>query len=363
MAKTLRVGVIGASAHGGWSRDSHIPAIERVAGLELVAVANSSQATADEAASAFGLARAYAGGQALIEQPDIDIVAVTTRVPDHHELVMAAIAAGKHVYCEWPLGRNRLEAEEMASAAQKVGVHTAIGLQLRAAPAVLQARELLVSEAIGRPLSMTVSSSTAGFGHTVAEPFLYLEDPANFANLVTIQSAHTIDLAIAIAGGLRSASALATAQYPVIHAGHAGEPRPRTTFDHLLVQAQFASGTTLGVEVAGGRPPPTPFWLEVVGERGVLRLDGGAPRGVQSGTLTLSLNGQEQQLKASPFAELPASAVNVAHCYERLRDDIESGNFTCAGFAHAADLTRLIEDLLESSRNGRRTKAAGWPLA
>ncbi len=362
MTTTLRVGVIGASVHGGWARDSHIPAIRAVPELELVAVATNSQQTADDAAAAFGVAKAYVGGRALIDRAEIDVVAVTTRVPDHFELVMAAIAAGKHVVCEWPLGRSRAEAEEMAAAARQAGVHTAIGLQLRAAPAVLRARQLLLAGEIGRLLSVTVSSSTAGFGPKVAAPFLYLEDPSNFANLVSIQSAHTIDLAIALVGGLESASALATTQYPIIFAGDSGEPRARTTFDHLLVHGRLsAGGAALAMEVAGGRPPETPFWLEMTGEHGVLRLDGGAPRGVQSGTLALSLNGQEQLLPASALSALPASAVNVAYAYSSLRNDIASGRFTCAGFDHAAALTRLVEDLLESSRSGKRALAAHWP--
>jgi predicted dehydrogenase len=46
----------------------------------------------------------------LVMQPDIDVVAVTVKVPHHRELVSAALAAGKAVYCEWPLGRDLHEA-------------------------------------------------------------------------------------------------------------------------------------------------------------------------------------------------------------------------------------------------------------
>ena len=54
--------------------------------------------------------KAYAAGQALIADPEIDVVTVATRVPDHRALVLAALAAGKHVYSEWPLGRSSAEA-------------------------------------------------------------------------------------------------------------------------------------------------------------------------------------------------------------------------------------------------------------
>ena len=99
----LRVGVIGANAKSGWARESHIPAIQGLAGLELAAVATRTQETADAASNAFHVP-AYDNGLELASASDIDVVVVATRVPDHSEMVLAALASGKHVYCEWPLG-------------------------------------------------------------------------------------------------------------------------------------------------------------------------------------------------------------------------------------------------------------------
>ncbi len=360
MTKPLRVGIIGASATGGWARDGHVPAVQGLDGLELVAVATNGQATADAAARAYGVP-GFASGMALVQAEGIDLVAVTTRVPDHRALVLAALAAGRHVYCEWPLGLDVAQAEEMAQAAQSAGVHAAIGLQLRASPVVRRARALVAQGALGRVLSAGVFSATAGFGPDVPAPYLYLEEPGNFANLVTIQGAHTTDLAIAVAGALADASALATTQYPEIRAGEHGEPRPRTTFDHLLLQARLTNGAALSVEVAGGRPPETPFHLELVGEKATLALAGGAARGFQSGRLTLSLDGVAQAVDEGELAGLPDAAANVAGVYAGLRDDIRDATAHTPGFRHAARLTRLIEDILASSREGRRIKATGWP--
>ena len=361
MAKPVRVGIIGANAEGGWARDGHVPAVQALDGLEFVAVATNSQTTADAAARAFGVPAAYGSGIDLIRAPDIDLVTVATPAPGHRDLVMAALAAGKHVYSEWPLGAGMGETEEMAAAASAAGVHTAIGLQLRGSPVVRRARELIGSGAAGRVLSVSVYSTTAGFGPDVPKPYLYLEVPENFANLVTIQGAHTLDLAIMVAGALEDLSALATAQYPEIKAGDAGERQPRTTFDHLLLQSRLVAGGTLSVEVAGGRPPETPFRLDVVGEAGTLRLDGGAARGFQSGRLRLLLDGVPQPVDEGELAAMPDAAANVAGVYAALRDDIARGTFTVAGFGHAVKLTRLVTDLLSSSRTGSRTDAVGWP--
>ncbi len=98
-----------------------------------------------------------------------------------------------------------------------------------------------------------------------------------------------------------------------------------------------------------------------MGEAGTLRLDGGAARGFQSGRLRLSLDGVPQDVDEGELAAMPDAAANVAGVYAALRDDIARSTFTVAGFSHAVKLTRLVTDLLSSSRTGSRTEAVGWP--
>ncbi len=220
---------------------------------------------------------------------------VAVKVPDHRELVLAALAAGKHVYCEWPLGRDLAETAQLARAAGSAGVHVAIGLQTRMNPVTRRARELILSGAIGRMLGARVYSSTMAFGPKVEGALAFAEDPANGVTLVTIQGAHTLDFALAVLGPLADLNALSTIQYPEIEVGDDARPQQRTAPDHLLVQARLAGGGALSLEVAGGRPPEaTPFRLEITGEKGDLVLEGGAARGFQSGRLELSLRGEPQ---------------------------------------------------------------------
>jgi predicted dehydrogenase len=345
MTSELRVGIIGANATGGWAGEAHVPAVAALAGMTLAAVATNSQKTADEAAHAFGVNKAYGGGLALIADPDIDVVTVATRVPDHRDLLLAAIAAGKHVYSEWPLGRGIVEASEIALAAEAAGIKNAIGLQLRGSPAVARARQILASGALGRILSLSALSTTAGFGPYVPPQFAYTEDPSTFANIVTIQSAHTLDLLLALGGGIASFSALGTRQFPVIQVG---EPRQRVTFDHLLAQGRFTTNVPFAMEVAGGRTKDTPFHLDIVGEKGILRLDGGARRGLQAGRVGVLHDGQRIGVEEGPCRGLADSALNVAGVYASLRDDIVHGSSKVTNFAHAVHLTRLIEDALAS---------------
>ena len=110
-------------------------------------------------------------------------------------------------------------------------------------------------------------------------------------------------------------SALTSRQFPEIRAGDNAEIRPRGTFDHLLMQGGFDGGAAFAVEVAGGRKSETPFWLDIQGEKGGLRLDGGAPRGLQSGLIGFLERDERVAIDEGELKALPDAAVNVAGVY------------------------------------------------
>jgi predicted dehydrogenase len=358
----LRVGVIGANPNRSWAKDSHIPALRSLENVQLAAVATTSRASADAAAAAFGVRAAYDDPRALITASDIDIVSVCVRVPYHRDLVMAALAADKHVYCEWPLGRDGGEAAEMAAAAGTRPVHVAIGLQAHMNPAARRAAELIAAGAIGRPLTARIFSSTAGFAPRLPATHAYLNTLESGANLITILGGHTLDLAILVLGAIDSLDALTTLQHPTVTLTDTGEQIQRTAPDHLLVQARMVSGCALAVEVAGDRPPDTPFAFEVVGTEGRILLAGGHPNGFQAGRLALSLN-DESQCVDEPPATLPATAVNVAAMYRALARDITFGEHSTPDFDHALRLTHLMDDVVRSAHSGHRLTRKDWPAS
>lgn len=361
--KSLGVGIIGASAERGWAKDSHVPAVQQLAGLHLAAVASGNQAKAAAAAKAFGATAGYGNVNDLIQDPNVDIVTVAVKVPDHRALVLSALAAGKHVYCEWPLGRDLAETEALSAAAQKAGVLVAIGLQTRLNPAARRAAELVAAGAIGRVLSARLYAATVAFGPKWGAADAYLDDPANGATLVSIHGGHPLDLACMVLGPLAEMSALTSIQYPEIEVGDDAKRQPRVIPDHLLVQARLAEGGgALSLEVAGGRPSgATPFRLEVTGDGGDLILEGGAPRGFQSGRLLLRLKGQLQAVDEGEVAALPDPAANVAGVYAALRDDVFGSTSTVPGFDHAVRLARLIDAVCVSGEKGTRIPATDWP--
>src|SRR5947199_5823739 len=118
---TLGVGIIGVSAVRGWAATAHIPALHAMPNYEIRALSAHSAESARAAGEVFGVSAVFSDHEQLVTRPDIDVVAVTVKVPLHRELVPAALAAGKAVYCEWPLGRDLDDARAMAVLAAERG--------------------------------------------------------------------------------------------------------------------------------------------------------------------------------------------------------------------------------------------------
>src|SRR5438477_4745280 len=153
---TLGVGIIGVSPQRGWAATAHIPALRALPNYEIRAVSAASAESARAAGEVFGVSAVFSDHEQMVVQPDIDLVAVTVKVPHHRELASAAIAAGKAIYCEWPLGRDLDEARDMAALAARQGVRTIVGLQARQAPAIEFVKELLRDGCVGEVLSTTM---------------------------------------------------------------------------------------------------------------------------------------------------------------------------------------------------------------
>ena len=160
----FRVGIVGLQPDRSWAARAHIPALRALSeSYEIVGVANTTLASAEKAAAATGLQRAFADVAELIAAPEVDIVTVTVKVPHHLEIVKAAIAAGKHVYCEWPLGNGLAEAEELAELARAKGVLGVVGTQARVAPEIEYLRQLIADGFVGEVLSTTLVARGGGW--------------------------------------------------------------------------------------------------------------------------------------------------------------------------------------------------------
>src|SRR5207248_9175471 len=181
-------------------------------------------------------------------QPDIDMVVVTVKVPHHRELVSAALAAGKAVYCEWPLGRDLNDARAMAALAADQGVRTLVGLQARQAPAIEFVRELLRDGYVGEVLSTTMVGLSIP-GDVVGQPNAYMLDKANGANLLTIPVGHSLDLLNYVLGEFAELSAVLDLRRPHITIEETGERMVKTAADQIAVIGTLRSGATASVNI------------------------------------------------------------------------------------------------------------------
>src|ERR1700741_2612448 len=162
MAEKIRLGLIGASVTGTWSSRSHLPALQASSDVELTAVCTTKADSAEAARQAWGARLAFDDYRKMVASPEIDAVAVVVRVPSHYAPTKAALEAGKHVYCEWPLGRTTAEAVELAALAKAKGLVTAVGLQARVNPTLMYMMEQVEAGFLGEIMAVHVSLMREG---------------------------------------------------------------------------------------------------------------------------------------------------------------------------------------------------------
>lgn len=351
--RPIRVGIVGANTARGWARDAHVPALDRLRDrFALAAVSARTRVIAEQAAAAFGAARAFDDSLALARDPDVDLVVVAVKVPEHRAVVLAALAAGKHVYCEWPLGRDVAEAEQMARAVPP-GRHAVIGLQALSAPAVLQAACLVRDGVIGRPKRLRVVSPTAGWGATMLPVHAYTEDRDNGATLSSIAGGHTLAAIESIVGAYAEVDARASVVRERIEVHGTATSVTRTSPDNLVVVGLHENGCVSTLEVVGGSFT-RPLAFELEGERGSIRLSGGDVGGLQAGVLRLDCDVPHDPAPPPGVGGLDGPPANVAELYLRLAGDLRSGLHTLPDFEHAVRLSRLLHRIEQAAATGRR---------
>src|SRR5436305_7129277 len=266
----IRVGIVGASASRGFASIAHIPALQALPQFEFVAVCTARQQSAEAAARHYGVPLAFSDPETLARHPDVDLVTVSVKVPDHYRPVMAAIQAGKHVYCEWPLGRDTDEAARLLDEAARRGVRHVVGLQGQVSPAINYAKDLIAEGYLGRVLSATMIGCAPNWGATIDRA--YQADRANGANLMTITGGHQIDALCHCLGEFREVAAFVVSQRDRIHSDDTGGLIPKTSPDQLVVSGVLGDGAVVSFQIRGGMSRGTEFLFEIHGSDGDLVL-------------------------------------------------------------------------------------------
>ena len=363
----LGVGIIGVSPGRGWAATAHIPALRALPNhYEIVALSAHSAESARAVGEAFGVTRVFSDHEHLVTRPDIDVVAVTVKVPHHRELVSAALAAGKAVYCEWPLGRDLDDAREMAALAAKQGVRTVVGLQARQAPAVEFVQQLLRDGYVGEVLSTTMVGVSIA-GDALVQPNAYMLDKTNGANLLTVPFGHSLDILSYVLGEFADLSAVSDVRRPLISIEGTGEQIVKTAADQIAVIGTLTSGATVSVHVREAVAGGTGFLWEINGTEGTLRITADAPLpGIFPVTVAGAQGGTEPAELVVPAALVEkwpaltslegAPAFNVGRTYAAFAADLDSGKHTVPDFADAVRRHEVIAAIERSAASGERMK-------
>ncbi len=363
----IRVGIVGLQPGRSWAAVAHIPALRYLSDeFEIVGVANSSLKSSRAAADACGIPQAFESVSEMVASADIDLIVVTVKVPGHYGVLEKVLSAGKHVYCEWPLAKNLVEAQALAELARQKRVLAVIGTQSRMNPAVRGLARLVKSGYIGKLRSVTVSGWGRIWGDVIESLATdeYLLKRENGATMLTIPFAHTLAAFQDVHGDIASLSSVLETRIPHVYAPETEQYVSMNAADQIIVTGLMNSGAPFSIHFRGGEPRGTEgFVWDIHGSEGDLRVTGeNGMTQIMALTLTGG-RGAEERLSPLPIPEdrsVPAEPVsgNVARIYRRLAADLRNGTRTAPDFEDAVRLHRLIDIIVRASKSGERLPAA-----
>jgi predicted dehydrogenase len=364
MTDRIRVGIVGATVTqggSGWGANAHVPALQALPHYELKAVCTAHEDTAKASAAAFGAKRAFHRFSDMTADPEVDLIVVCVRVPGHRDLVMAGLQAGKAVLCEWPLGANLAEAEEMAGLARQRSLKTMVGLQARSDPTVLYAADLIRGGYIGEVLTANLSVATQaqlqrGPGR------IWQGVRANGANTMTITGGHAIDALCAVLGEFAELSARVSTRIPEWRTLD-GRPVPVDAPDSISVVGRMVGGAEVSVNVAAVPSNPGGNRMEIYGREGslVVRADGSlniGPSQVHAGKGKEPIVSMPVPSKytLAPEGTPSGPPYNVAQAYTRAADALRGAGSFDVDFNLAVQRHKLIDAIERSSTTGRSVR-------
>ncbi|WP_380166675.1 Gfo/Idh/MocA family protein [Jannaschia sp. R86511] len=358
-ATGYRAGIVGA----GFMGRVHARAV-LVSGGQVVGVTTGSADTAAEAAGRLGAQRGYADVAALVDADDIDVIHVCTPNHLHHEVTMAALAAGKHVVCEKPLATTAAAARELVATQTAAGLVGAVPFVYRFHPMVREARQRVREGGLGR-ITLAHGSYLQDWLSDAADDN-WRVDPAlggtsrAFADI----GSHWCDLLEFVTGHRILA---VSAQAATVNAERGS--RAVTTEDVVTLQLR-TDGGILGAAVISQVSPgrKNRLLLEVSGAEGTLTFDQEQPEklwhGRRASSECLVRDPDTGGSDAAPYHRLPAGhAQGYQDCFDAFVADTAAAvaGRAPAGlptFADGARSVDVVEAVLRSVRTQQWTDVA-----
>ena len=362
MADKIRVGIVGATVTqggSGWGANAHVPALDVLPDYELVAVCTTREETAKASAEKFGARLAFTNIDDMANSAEVDLVVVCVRVPWHYDLVMAGLRANKPVFCEWPLGANLKEAEEMHGLAKERNLQTMVGLQARSDPTLQYARELVQQGYIGEVLAANLSVITGA--QIVRGPGrIWQGERKNGANTMTIAGGHPLDALCFMLGEFTEVTGRVATRIKNWKHEESGADFPVDSPDVVSVAGVLESGAEVAYQVASVPSNPSGTRYEIYGREGTLVIAGGGSANIGPNVLygakgkdALAEMPAPDRFKLVPEGTPAGPPRNVAQAYARAADALQSGNSPTPDFGDAVVRHRLIDAIERSAETGR----------
>lgn len=207
MTQVVGVGVVGAGWMGTAHSRAYLQAAERFpdCGIraKLIVCADDVAARAEETQQRFAFERRTIRWRDVVEARDVQVVNVATPNYLHREVVSAAVAAGKHVFCEKPVGKDPRETAEIERQAREAGVLTFVGFNYRWAPMVQYARQLVCDGKLGR-LTHFRGRFLAGYASNPEVPLSWrFQKQFSGSGVSGDLLTHVVDMSLYLAGPIK----------------------------------------------------------------------------------------------------------------------------------------------------------------
>ncbi len=354
----IRLGIVGASTRYGWAMRAHLPAFQALDEYELVAVCTAHKDTAEESARRYGARKAYWDFNDLVHDDEIEMVDVCVRAPRHYEIAMAALRAGKHVFCEWPLGANSAQADEMAALARQKGVRTIVGLQSRYAPSFQHLRNLVNDGYFGELVTANMTMFLPGILRPRREENMWSAKREAGAHALNIAAGHALDVFLWCLGEFKEVAGVVATQVPRWDLVDSDRTVEVTSPDNVLVMGRLTNGAAVSVHVASIPWHGSAFRMEAYGTEGTLvctsdqmvEMVDPILRGAKRGEDTLQLLAPPEQLLWAPKDVPSGVAVNVSQLFRSFGEAIRKGVDASPDFADAAKRHHTLDAIDRASR-------------
>ncbi|PRD43988.1 myo-inositol 2-dehydrogenase [Phyllobacterium phragmitis] len=273
--KKIGVGLIGTGYMGkchalAWNAVK--PVFGDTPDIALVHLGEANEELARDKAAEFGFARSSGDWRRVVEDPEVDVVSVTTPNKFHAEMAVAAFRAGKHLWCEKPMAPDLGDAEAMLEAARQSGKVAVLGYNYIQNPAIRHIGRLLRENAIGRVNHVRVEMDEDFMADPDA-PFSDKHEAASGYGALDDFGVHPLSLITTLLGPVASVICDMMKPQERRKTGDGGE-REVETYDvaNVLIRLENgASGTLQLNRAAWGRKGR--IALQIFGSRGSILFD------------------------------------------------------------------------------------------